>query len=282
MAGAAFLAGNPVAIQAVVAKYSPRADLVLKPAQWRKVLIAAAVRAGSDWINRWLPMRWHRSYAIRLGYQVERQIEGGKPVNPFPFFDKGVWLRNALMARPVATAPGGMLKWKIVVPVGHALQGKTVRPFVTVPPHEVASQAQALDRALADIFATGIVTDRITRGAGAGQLRATMAQAVAMDARLGGEKRGRDYHNRYTLGDTQRADAIMGRQRTLAAGRADWMAAKREARKRQLQQWHRTSGGSAAQPGAGLSQTYQGSARAKAAARQRSYRARLRAAKSNP
>jgi hypothetical protein len=276
--GAAFLAGNPVAIQTVVAKYSPKADLLLKPAQFRKVLIAAAVRAGQRWIDTWLPMRWHRSYAERLGYQIERQVEG-KPINPFPFFDKGTWLRNAMMARPVATAPGGLLKWRIVVPVGHALQAKTVRPFVTIPANEMADQAAALDRALADIFATGIVTSKITKGAGAGQLRATLAQAVAIDARLGGEKRGRDYHNRYTMGDSMRAEAIMGRQRTLAAGRADWQKAKREARKRQLHQWHRTSGGSAAQPGAGLSQTYQGTGRAKAAARQRSYRARKAAAR---
>jgi hypothetical protein len=254
------------AIAGEVQLVSERARQLFTQSAFNNVLRLAAFKAGNQFIEDRLPVRWSPGWARNQGGYAGK---GGR--DRIPFFERGTWIRSAQNAHPVVAVTKGTVRLKVVVPVGHALQSGISAAFKTTTPADVRCIADAF-RAAAEKILSGA---KLTPGKpNTGKMKATLsAETLAAAAAT----RGRNA-NSGIRGEVK--ELLSPRLAQLADQHADVVRWNKGHRAWQLNLWRRRAGGAAGptqsqmKSGDVVSQAYLGHKKRRHAMHQALYRQR--------
>ncbi len=254
------------AIAGEVQLVSERARKMFSTSGWNNVLRLAAFRAGNQFIEDRVPVRWSPGWARNQGGYDGK---GGR--DRIPFYERGTWIRTAQNAHPVVAVTKGNVRLKVVVPVGHAVKKSISSAFTRMNALDVACVANAFRSAAAKILNGATITNGRPN---TGKLKATLSQQTLNEAAA---TRGRNVKSGIS-GEIK--ERLSPRLSQLAEQHADVVRWNKGHREWQLNLWRRRAGGAAGatmsqlKSGDVLSQAYLGHKKRRHAMHQALYRAR--------
>jgi hypothetical protein len=158
------------AIAGEVQLVSERARQLFTQSAFNNVLRLAAFKAGNQFIEDRLPVRWSPGWAR---YQGNYTGKGGR--DRIPFYERGAWIRNAQNSHPFVVVTKGTIRLKVIVPVGHPLKPTTSAAFRSILPRDVQCITTAFRTSVTKILNGAI----ITKGApNTGKFKHTLSQEV--------------------------------------------------------------------------------------------------------